>query len=248
MKRSVICLVALLAVATLGSMSVVAQTIILDNAKVVDKSTGKQVRLSKPASLSSDQSINFPSTPGTQGQVMAISSVAGSTLNLGWTTASVSTATLSKRVASALTSAPSQNPPDGLSVSVGANKKYRVAGIIRCGRVDDNASKSEGIKFTISGPSGSTYVAISVMCYDCPVVTGDGVPTHKNDASATATTATINPDAATDSYAMFAYGVEGVVHVGSSDGTLKISVDDDGSGSNSVKIESESFIVLTEVN
>jgi hypothetical protein len=58
----------------------------------------------------------------------------------------------------------------------------------------------------------------------------------------------LDPSSASADYNVYAYAVEGIVHTGSTSGNVTISVDDNGSGSNDVKVGSESYVILTEIN
>ncbi len=240
-KRAVLATLALL----LGTVALCAQTMLVNEVQVNDPTTGKSSKLSKPAGVSTEQTINFPSSAGTAGQVLSISSISGNTITLGWSTESVSTASLSRRVATTMTSSPS-GTPNGLEVAIGGNKKYRIAGLIKCGRVDSAATKSDGIVFKITGPTNTAFVSISVLCYNCP--DAPNVRTHQSAYADNATTNALDPSSASADYNVYAYAVEGIVHTGSTSGNVTISVDDNGSGSNDVKVGSESYVILTEIN
>lgn len=225
-----------------------AQTRLLDKIIVFDAPSGKSLLLDKPSSLSSNQELKMPDVAGTAGQALTISSVSGNTVTLGWSTEAVSTATLSKRLSSDETTAQNATPT-GLVLAVGANKKYRVAGVVRGNRVNSTtASSADKIVFTITGPSGTSYVSISVRCYNCAAST-TGVPTYNSASSTTVSTSAIDPaGSGTLNYTTFAYGVEGLILTGSSSGSVSILIDDDGTGDSSVFIAADSYLVLTEIN
>lgn len=219
-----------------------AQTRLIDKVQVFDAPNGKSVMIDKAASVSSNQELVFPSAAGVAGQVLSISSVSGSTVTLGWNTESITTASLSDRIA-ADQQTTQANTPVGLVVAVGANKKYRIAGVIRGNRVNSGASPDDGVKFTLTGPSNTSKVSISVRCYDCADGT-TGVPTQADAATTTVTTAAINPA----NYNTFAYGIEGLILTGSSSGNVSVILDDNGTGTNDVLIAENSYIVVTEIN
>lgn len=219
-----------------------AQSRLLDKVQVFDAPNGKSVMIDKAAGVSSNQELIFPSAAGVSGQVLSISSISGSTVTLGWSTESVSTASLSERLTGDQQTAQASTPT-GLVVAVGANKKYRIAGVVRGNRVNTGASPDDGIKFTITGPSNTSKVSISVRCYDCAAGT-TGVPTQVDAATTTVSTANINPA----NFNTFAYGIEGLVLTGSSSGNISVILDDNGAGANDVLIAENSYIVVTEIN
>lgn len=218
-----------------------AQTQLVDNVLIIDAPSGKSVRIDKASGLSSNQELIFPSAAGSVGQVLSISSVASNTITLGWNTEAVTTASLSDRLAADQQTAQSSTPT-GLVVAVGANKKYRVAGVVRGNRVNSGAP-NDGIKFTMTGPTNTTKVSISVRCYDC-TGTPTGVPTQVDASAATVSTSAIDPDG----YTTFAYGIEGLIITGATAGNVSIVLDDNGSGDNDVLIAENSYIAVTEIN
>ena len=223
-----------------------AQTFLLDNVEFFDAATGKKVKASKPAGITQEQQIIFPSTVGTTGQLLSIASVSGGAMTLGWQTVAVGSAALSDRRTSTETLAPS-GTATGVSVSIGANKIYRVEGIILANRVNDAGSPSDNLKFTISGPSGTSLVKLSVRCYDCPNPSGS--PTHATVQWRAVSTGAIDPDASGSDFTPRTYGIEGAIKTGVNAGTLRIIVDDMGDAStNSIEMAAESYIVLTEID
>jgi hypothetical protein len=235
-----------IALLSLMAAGLQAQTRLVDKVQVFDAPNGKSVMIDKATGLSSNQKLEFPVAAGSAGQVLSVSSVSGSTLTLGWNTEAVTTASLSDRLTTDQQVAVASTPT-GLVVSVGANKKYRVAGVIRGNRIN-SGTPSDGIKFTISGPTNTTKVSISVRCYNCSANTS-GVPTQADAGATTVTTGAIDPAGSGSSdYTTFAYGIEGLVLTGSTAGNVSVILDDNGSGDNDVFIAENSYLVVTEIN
>lgn len=224
-----------------------AQTFLLDNVEFFDAATGKKVKASKPAGITQEQQIIFPSTVGTTGQLLSVVSVTGGAMTLGWQTVAVGSAAMSDRRTSTET-VTTTGTATGVAANVVANKVYRVEGIIIAKRVNPGSgSPSDNLKFTITGPTNTTRVSLSVRCYDCTSPTG--VPTNAKASSTTASTGAIDPNSTTSDFAARTYGIEGVVHTGATDGTLRIIVDDTGDAStNDIEMAAESYIVLTEID
>lgn len=224
-----------------------AQTFMLDNLEFLDAATGKKVKASKPSGVTQEQQIIFPSTVGTTGQLLSVVSVTGGAMTLGWQTVAVGSAAMSDRRTSTET-VTTTGTATGVAANVAANKVYRVEGIIIANRVDPGSgSPSDNLKFTITGPSNTTRVSLSVRCYNCTSPTG--VPTNAKASSTTASTGAIDPNSTTSDFTARTYGIEGVVHTGATDGTVRIIVDDTGDAStNDIEMAAESYIVLTEID
>lgn len=241
--RSVVCALLLSGMAT----GMNAQTFMLDNIEFLDAATGKKVKASKPSGITQEQQIIFPSTVGTTGQLLSVSSVSSGAMTLGWQTLAVGSAAMSDRRTSTET-VTTTGTATGVAANVAANKVYRVEGIILANRVDPGSgSPSDNLKFTITGPTNTTRVSLSVRCYDCTSATG--VPTNAKASSTTASTGAIDPNSTTTVFTTRTYGIEGVVHTGATDGTVRIIVDDTGDAStNDIEMAAESYIVLTEID
>ena len=140
-------------------MIALAQTQLIDDLQLVDRSTTKSIVVSKPSSLSSGQTINFPTAIGSANQVLSISSVAGNTVNLGWVTPSAGSSTTSNRSTTDETVATGATPT-GLSISASASKSYRVTGVLRGNRA--SGGDSDKLVVYMSGPTGTTHVSESV--------------------------------------------------------------------------------------
>lgn len=230
-----------ISLALLLAIGASAQTRLLDNIQVYDATSNKTVRLSKPSGITDNQELVFPSSAGTVGQVLTITAKSGNTLTLGWSTESVSTITASDR----LTSDQDATAPAGLSVGVAANKKYQYSGVIVCNRKSTGGTTySDNFIVTVTGPTNTSKVTLSVQCFDCPGST-TGVPTYVQASSTSTSTAAINPAGAPPEYytAVSLY-VEGVVSTGSSSGNITIKVEQSG-GDNNVVISQNSYITVT---
>lgn len=226
-----------------SSMFVVAQTQLIDDLQLVDRTTTKSIIVSKPSSLSSGQTINFPTAIGSANQVLSVSSVAGNTVNLGWVTPSSGSSTTSNLNASDETVATGATPT-GLAVSASANKSYRVTGVLRGNRA--TGGDSDKLVVYLAGPTGSTRVSVALRCYNCPAGT-TGVPAYTSAAAANVTTGLINPAGGTANANPFAYGIDGLVITGGSTGNVTVYFDDGGDGTANVTLKADSYILLTEI-
>lgn len=243
MKHLLIPIAAVLACCVFGAGNVHAQTQLIDNLRLVDRTTTKSVTVSKPASLSSGQTLNFPTAVGSANQILSITSVSGTTVNLGWTTPSASSSTTSNRSTTDETVAVGSTPT-GLSVSASANKNYRLTGVIRGNRV--TGGNSDKLVIYVSGPTGTTHVSVAVRCFNCPTGT-TGVPSYTSAATDNLTTGLINPAGGTDNMNPFAYGLDGLVKTGGNTGNVKVYFDDGGDGTADVTLKADSYILLTEI-
>lgn len=241
-------LIVLLSVLT--SVSVSAQMQILDNISVYDKTTNKSVKLSKPSGISDVQEIVFPSAAGTVGQVLTITGKSGSTLTLGWSTESVSTVSMSDRIAGGDQDSATLQ---GLAVSLAANHTYHYSGVIRGNRktvAPAGGATSDNFMIALTAPSNTNTMSLRAFCFDCPAGT---VAADKNkyfhvDSDTYEATSVINPDGATVNYATVSYFVEGVVETGSSGGLLLLTIEKSGSDSNNMILKEHSYIQVTELD
>lgn len=223
-----------------------AQYQIVDKVRLVDRSNGKYITIDKPASLSTGLTLNFPAVAGAADQVLAISSVAGSDVTLGWVTMSASSATLSDVLTAV--SGETATPPSemtGLVVAVEANKQYRVAGTIRGNRVDPGGggSKTDNIKIKLTGPSNTTFVSLGVRCLDEVSKNPPELPTFVTSSSASVSTAVLNPS----NYTAVTYAIEGLVVVGSSPGNITVKFIESGAELNNVTMAQYSHIAVKEI-
>lgn len=91
-------------------------------------------------------------------------SVTGGAMTLGWQTVAVGSAAMSDRRTSTET-VTTTGTATGVAANVAANKVYRVEGIIIAKRVNPGSgSPSDNLKFTITGPTNTTRVSLSVRC------------------------------------------------------------------------------------
>jgi hypothetical protein len=210
-----------------------AQTHVLENIDVIDPTTSKTVRVAKPATISDNQSLVFPSTAGTVGQVLTITAKSGNTLTLGWSTESVSTVTSSERVSGA-----DQSDGSGLAVAVKANHKYTYTGLLRGNRYNDG-SALDNFLLSITAPTGSTKVTINVRCYDCATFGDD----FKYDSDNYVATGAFNPP----DFNTYSFFVEGMIITGANTGDLTVKMEKSGGGTNSILIKEHSYIVVTEL-
>lgn len=235
----------LLAVTLMMCVSVIAataQTQLIDNVQLIDRSNSKSVTLSKPSGITSGQILNFPTAVGSANQVLTISSVSGSTANLGWTTPSSSSSTTSKRSTTDETTT-AAGTATGLVVSATANKNYRITGVITGNR----ASTDDRFVVVVSGPANTSKVALALRCFNCPANT-TGVPAYKSASATSLTSDVIDPaGSGTTNVNTFAYGIDGLIKLGSTGGDVTLYLDDGGYGSSDVVLKADSYILLTEI-
>lgn len=216
------------------------QNQMIDKVNLVDRSNSKFITINKPGSLSSGLRLIFPSAAGSADQVLAISAVAGTDVTLGWVTMSSGTSTSSDRLTSDETVTPPA-VPTGLVVACGANKTYRVVATVRCNRLT-GVGGSDNIKFKLSGPTGSSYVALGISCLDNSATSAVYASASSAD---NVTTGAIDPP----NYDERSYTVDGIVITGSSTGNITLTVID-GAGTattNQLKIWTHSNMVLREI-
>lgn len=231
--------VALLAIMfTVWPVLSLSQTYLYDRIQVTNELSTSTVEVSKPASVTSNQSIVFPSTLPSPGNILVISSVSGSTINLGWGTPSIGTKPPSDRVRTAQDAA----APTGLRTAVSASKTYQVRGLLIVNR-KNVVGGSDNLAITLTGPSGSTDADLVVRCYNCPSGT-TGVPSFSTGTSS-CTTTTIDPTG-TD-FSELVLSIEGRLVVGGTSGTLTITATNASVGTNNVVLGAQSCIVITEV-
>lgn len=215
--------------------SLKGQAYLFDKVQLYDQTTNTTVMVAKPDNIAASQSIIMPTTVPTVGQLLSISSVSGSTLNLGWTTAAVGTKPPSNR----LTTAQDAASPAGLSVSVGANKKYTFYAMLLVNR---KSSGSDNIAFSITGPTSADLEA-AIRCYDCSAGT-----TNINTYTASATpltSPTVDPSG--DDYTQRAYSIQGRIVTSSTAGSLVITATNAGANTNNVIIGAQSYVLTLEI-
>lgn len=211
------------------------QAYLFDRVQLYDQTTNTTVMVAKPDNIATSQSIIMPTTVPTPGQLLSISSVSGSTLNLGWTTAAVGTKPPSNR----LTTAQDAASPAGLSVSVGANKKYTFYAMLLVNR---KSSGSDNIAFSITGPASADLEA-AVRCYNCSAGTTN-IATYTTSVTPL-TTPTIDPSG--DDYTQRAYSIQGRIVTSSTAGSLVITATNAGANTNNVIIGAQSYVLTLEI-
>lgn len=226
-----------------------AQEHTVPSLRLTNTSSNETTTIQAPSGITESQTYQLPASVGTAGQVMTTTSVSGGAHAFGWTTAAAGGTASSDRTATDITYLPSALS-NGLGVSVLANKIYRFEGVVFLGRTNDaSATLTDQFRIEVTAPTGTTRVWLGASCYNCPVVANDGIPTGAAGTT-TATTGDINPDAGTDDYTTYAYSVEGVVNVGSTDGTIYIRIIDSttNTSTNPLVIGAQSYILLTALN
>jgi len=221
-----------------------AQTHLLEKVRLNDATTSKGITIDKPSGMSSGQELNFPSSAGAVDQVLGISNVTGTSIDMGWTSAGASTTTTSNRLTSAET-VTFGGTGTGASVSASANKNYRVSGVIRGNRINSGGSPSDNLAVKLTGPAGTTYTMIAVRCTSCPALT-TGLPAVAT-GTASATSAVFNPAGGTNNFTAVTLCFEGLVKIGGTAGTVSVALADDAAGTNGLTILSDSYLLLTEV-
>lgn len=220
-----------------------AQTQLIDNLRLVDRTTTKSIIVTKPSGISNGQTINFPTAVGSANQILSITGVSGNTVTLGWTTPSASSSTTSFRSTTDETVTTAATPT-GLTISASANKNYRVTGVLRGNRA--SGGDSDKLAIYLSGPTGTTHVSVAIRCFNCPATT-TGVPAYTSSASESLTSALINPEGGTANATAFAYGIDGLVKTGGNSGNVTVYFDDGGDGTANITLKADSYILLTEI-
>lgn len=235
---------------------VTAQSLNVDELRLIDKGAGRVITLQEPAGLSSNYLWILPSTNGTAGQTLSAASVSGTTINLGWFSTTRSYASLSDRLTADVTNTGTNAPSseDKFTVNVVANKPYRIQGVIRTGRVSA-AGGSDGVVFNMESPSGTDLIWLSITCYDCPSGTFPtlapyGLFVQNTSAPVTSlSSSAIDPGGAGGgSWGPYTYQLNGIINIpsGGSAGNFVLWPQGSG-GTNDHKILAGSFIVLTEL-
>jgi hypothetical protein len=222
-----------------------AQTHLLEKVRLNDATTSKGITIDKPSGMSSGQELNFPSSAGAVDQVLGISNVTGTSIDMGWTSAGASSTTTSDRLSSVET-VTFGDTATGATVSASANKNYRVSGVLRGNRLNSGGSPSDNLSVMLLGPVNTTYTMIGIRCTGCPAGT-TGLPTALGASGASVTTSVFNPAGATDNFAPVTICFEGLIKIGNTPGSVSVSFVDDGSGSNGLEMLSNSYLLLTEV-
>jgi hypothetical protein len=132
-----------------------------------------------------------------------------------------------------------------LTISASANKNYRVTGVLRGNRA--SGGDSDKLAVYLSGPTGTTHVSVAIRCFNCPTPTTTGVPAYASAASASLTSALINPEGVTANTTAFAYGIDGLVKTGGNSGNVTVYFDDGGDGTANITLKADSYILLTEI-
>lgn len=227
-----------------STVTVHAQTHLLERVRLNDATTSKGITIDKPSGLTTGQILNFPSTAGAVDQVLGITNVSGTSVDMGWTSAGAATTTTSDRVL-AVQTVTFGGAGSGPSVSASANTNYRVTGVIRGNRINTGGSPSDNLAVELTGPAGTTYTLIAVRCTGCPAGT-TGVPMVATGTT-TATTAAFNPAGGTANFTAVTLCFEGLIKIGGTSGNVSVSLVDDGAGSNGTSIIADSYLLLTEV-
>jgi len=227
-----------------STVTVQAQTHLLERVRLNDATTSKGITIDKPSGLATGQILNFPSTAGAVDQVLGITNVSGTSVDMGWTSAGAATTTTSDRVLAAQ-SVTLGGAGSGPSVSASANTNYRVTGVIRGNRKKTGWAPSDNVAVKLTGPAGTTYTLIAVRCTGCPAGT-TGVPMVATGTT-TATTAAFNPAGGTANFTAVTLCFEGLIKIGGTSGNVSVSLVDDGAGLNGTLILADSYLLLTEV-
>lgn len=209
------------------------QTYLYDNVQLTNTTSNQTVLMAKPTSIATSQSIVMPTTAPTVGQILAISSVSSPTINLGWSNIAAGSKPPSDRVIGAKQSG---NPPDGLTTSLAASKSYAFRGFLIVNRA---AGGSDNFRVTVTAPTGTLNIDLSIRCYDCPTGTATFPVFSTVNNGTTLNSVTIDPaGSGTTNTNAFTYGIEGLVETGATAGTLNITVSKPAAeAANSINVE-----------
>jgi hypothetical protein len=235
---------AICGLAVASTASIHAQNHLLEKVRLNDATTSKGITIDKPSGLATGQILNFPSSAGAVDQVLGITNVTGTSIDMGWTSAGAATTTTSNRVL-AVQTVTYGGAGSGPSVLASANTNYRVTGVIRGKRINTGGSPSDNLVVKLTGPAGTTYTMIAVRCTGCPDGT-TGVPLVA-PGTTTATTAAFNPAGGTADFTAVTLCFEGLIKVGGTAANVSVSLVDDGARSNGTEILTDSYLLLTEV-
>lgn len=227
-----------------STASIHAQSHLLEKVRLNDATTNKGITIDKPSGLATGQTLNFPSSAGAVDQVLGITNVTGTSIDMGWTSAGAATTTTSDRVTSVQT-VTYGGAGSGPSVLASANTNYRVTGVIRGKRINTGGSPSDNLVVKLTAPTGTTYSLLAVRCTGCPTGT-TGLPMVATGTT-TATTAAFNPAGGTADFTAVTLCFEGLIKVGGTSANVSVSLVDDGAGSNGTEILADSYLLLTEV-
>lgn len=240
--------------AAVASFDAASQIIMADEIRI-QSSTGKTITIQEPSGLTNNVIVNLPSTTATLGQAFTISSVSGSQSNLVWQTSAKNFTNLASRLGALTNTNQGVIPATRCSVTVDANRTYRVQGWMLGGRQGTNTTPDDGVKISASLPSvpagSSNAIQINIRCFDCPAPSSSlPAVVFPSGADVTSvTSAVLDPNTTvTNANGPFAYQIDGIIQTGSTSGTFIIWLTDSGIGTLGSFMNADSFVVLTELN
>lgn len=239
------CLSALFVLCTFCAGVTLGQTPIVESAIIRNTANGGgQVTLGVVGSgTNGNQILTLPSTAATApDQVLSITSINGSTANLGWVTPVSGKVDIADTLNVDVTDAQAWTTNLILPVTSGAI--YQFIGFVRLSR---GAAGNAEDDFQFSFESAVTYdISYGVQCITC----SDGTtytPGYKaNCTSRNTCELTINPGGS-DGGTVNAYLVSGIINVTAGTGDLKFSFNKNG-GSNATTVYKDSYVVARKIN
>lgn len=232
-----------LVLTVIGAPCLQSQTTLMSGLKLVDRSSGKNYEWQVNTSATANMGFVFPSSAGTAGQVIQISSVTGTNGNLGWTTPVAAASGSSARLATDTADATAWSTGPQIAVTTG--KKYRVVGefMIKRGTALTDA---DDFQIRLANPDASTYVACAIECLDCPSGT-TGVPQYLEDTGSNSDFAVIDPAGATKKGGqVYHYRIEGIFKPGAT-GNVRLTFNKNG-GAPTTYMMANSYWALIEIN
>lgn len=219
-----------------------SQTTLMTGLKLVDRSSSKNYEWKVNSSATGNIGFTFPSSPGTVGQVVRISSVSGTDATIGWTTpVAVATGT-SARMATDVDDLTSWST--GPLISVSPNKQYRVVGefAIKRGTTGGN----DDFKIRLASDDAGTTVACAIECLDCPAGT-TGVPQYVSGTNSNIDFTTIDPNGNMEGI-VYHYRIEGLFKTDAAGVTqVRLTFNKVG-GSETTTMMANSYWALIEIN
>lgn len=247
MPRTIKNVIVALAVFVLGLGASYSQTTLMTGLKLVDRGSSKTHEWTVNSGATGNQGFLFPAAIGTAGQIVKIASVSSNNATFEWTTPAASSAGTSARLTSDATESSAWDT--GPSISVSANKNYRIVGEFAIYR--GATGGNDKFLLRINTPSSGSSMAYSVECLDCPSGT-TGVPQYKS-ASGTSVQLDDAIDPGGNSGAnsdqegvIFHYRIEGLAKI-AANGTVRLTFNK-SIGSEDTVMMANSYWALIEIN
>ena len=242
MKTFTVNILLLLGVVLYASTVTEAQTTLMSGLKLVDRTSSKTHEWTVNTSASANQGFSWPAAAGTEGQVIKIASLSGTTATFEWTTPTASSSGTSSRLTADAVDATAWST--GPVIAVGNSKKYRVVGEFAIKRGTSGAN--DDFQIRIASPDAGTYVACAIECLDCPANTA-GVPQYKEDTGSNVDFTVIDPTGSMEG-TVYHYRIEGIFKTDADGaGNVRLTFNKNG-GAPTTYMMANSYWALIEIN